>query len=494
MVKYQEYNQEQNFFIAIDKDINFPEGSFVRFINDFVDKHIDINNFQEKRKNDKIGAPAKHAKMMLKVIFYGLSQGIYSMRMIASKYIPYHLDFIYLSGYQTVDHSTLSRFINLYRKEIIEIFTRTLYISHNMEYVTKELVAIDGCKIKANASKKFTGSYKTFQKRKETYKKMIKNLMERMERMNAREIKGEITKREVKKEKERIKRLKNSYNYALRRVEEFIEESNEDESKKKGQVNLIDRDSGLMEKDNKYFQGYNCQVAANDYGLIIHNDVTGKASDRGLTEDVVKETINKLKETGIEEKIIEGYNFLLDKGYHNSESIGNIMREGYKVLIPFHENKGIEVSSKVLSNHCKISKKGKVCNIECPGGLKARREKAIKDRDNYFYKFFFYKGQCQGCKYYEKCSGLVKNAKKFSIKKEIFDNLKELNELRNKMKDKDKKDKYNKRMGIVEPVFGTIANRGFKTFLVRGKEKVKCQWSMLSTAFNLRRLFSLQNE
>lgn len=185
-----------------------------------------------------------------------------------------------------------------------------------------------------------------------------------------------------------------------------------------------------MEKDNKYFQGYNCQVAANDYGLIIYNDVTGKASDRGLTEDVVKETIKRLKETGIEEERIEGYNFLLDKGYHNSESIGNIMREGYKVLIPFHENKRIEGSRKVLSNHCKISKKGKVCKIECPGGLIARREKAIKDRDNYFYKFFFYKGQCQGCKYYEKCSGRVKNEKKFSIKKEIFDNLKELNELR----------------------------------------------------------------
>ena len=185
---------------AIDKDVNFPEGSFVRFINDFIEKHIDIDIFKEKRKNDKIGAPAKHAKMMLKVIFYGLSLGIYSMRMIASKYIPYHLYFIYLSGYQTVDHSTLSRFINTYIKEIIEIFTRTLYISHNMGYVTKELVAIDGCKIKANASKKFTGSYKTFQKRKETYKKMIKNLMERLERVNAREIKGEVTKEEVEKE------------------------------------------------------------------------------------------------------------------------------------------------------------------------------------------------------------------------------------------------------------------------------------------------------
>ena len=59
MEKYQEYIQEQNFFIAIDKDVNFPQGSFVRFINDFVEKNIDIENFQKKRKNDKIVARHK---------------------------------------------------------------------------------------------------------------------------------------------------------------------------------------------------------------------------------------------------------------------------------------------------------------------------------------------------------------------------------------------------------------------------------------------------
>ena len=53
---------------------------------------------------------------------------------------------------------------------------------------------------------------------------------------------------------------------------------------------------------------------------------------------------------------------------------------------------------------------------------------------------------------------------------------------------------YNKRLGIVESVFGTITeHRKFRQFLVRGKEKVKMQWSMVCSAFNLRRLFSLMN-
>ena len=45
MAKYQEYNQKKNYFIPINKDINFPDGSFVRFINDFIDKNIDIKLF-----------------------------------------------------------------------------------------------------------------------------------------------------------------------------------------------------------------------------------------------------------------------------------------------------------------------------------------------------------------------------------------------------------------------------------------------------------------
>ena len=57
MVKYQEYNQEQNFFIVIDKDINFPEGSYIRFINDFIEKNIDIEIFEKRKRMIKLVHP-----------------------------------------------------------------------------------------------------------------------------------------------------------------------------------------------------------------------------------------------------------------------------------------------------------------------------------------------------------------------------------------------------------------------------------------------------
>ncbi len=66
MAKYKPYTQDQVFLIPFDVNINIPEGTFIRFLNDFFDKHM------------------------------------------------------------YVDHVTLSRFLTLYKEEITEIFTRTL--------------------------------------------------------------------------------------------------------------------------------------------------------------------------------------------------------------------------------------------------------------------------------------------------------------------------------------------------------------------------------
>ena len=86
------------------------------------------------------------------------------MRELSGEYLEKHIDYIYLSGNQIGHHSILSCFINYYIDEIKEIFAVILYIANNMGYVSKQLVDIDGCKIKANASKKFTGNYENFLK------------------------------------------------------------------------------------------------------------------------------------------------------------------------------------------------------------------------------------------------------------------------------------------------------------------------------------------
>jgi len=476
---YKYYNQAQKLFIILDEDTNFPKGSFIRFLNDFIEEQIDTKPFEIKRKNNNGGAPAKHVKMMLKIIFYAFSQGIYSMRKIASKFLSCHTAFIYLSGYQTVNHSTLSRFINYYLSEIQDIFTKILYITNNLGYVTKNLIAIDGCKIKANASKKFTGNYAIFEKKKKTYEKMIAKLLERANRI-------EDSSFDKDKEIKNIGRLKNNYENSLKKINSFLKDC-DDKNKK---VNLTDKDSCLMEKDNKYFSGYNCQTAVNEHGLIAMNDVVSNASDRGITEEMVMAVNDNLKDSGIPET--KNINYLMDKGYHDSEAIGNLIKKSFDIYIPFHKRKALDNSKNVTTTHCKIWKSGSNCFLECPGGRVFEQIKVSLDGGNYFYKFYVRREGCKDCKYCNKCIDLVKKQKRFVVKKEVFDNLKELNHLREKMDIPFNKDIYNKRLGTVEPVFGTICeHRGFKKFLVRGIEKVQTQWNMVCSSFNLRRLFKL---
>ncbi len=359
-----------------------------------------------------------------------------------------------------------------------------------MGYITKKLIAIDGCKLKANASKKFTGDYEIFQKKKLLYEKMIVNLLKRSQRVEERENAGIIDKEEADKEIININRLEKNYSNSLDRIDNFLKDCKDEDKKKK--INLTDKDSGLMQKGNKYFQGYNCQIGVNDNGILVMNDVLTSASDRGFGEDMVRQSISSLKENNYSDNEINKITFLLDKGYNDSSTIGNLLRDDYNILIPFYKRISIDEAKKISREHCKIWKDDNCCYLECPGGITKTSKKAVNDRGIYFYKFFFNKSECKKCKYFMKCSGLIKNEKKFNVKREVLDNALEVDILKTRMDDIENIDLYNKRLAKAESVFGiTTDKRGFNSFFVRGKEKVKCYWSMVSSVYNLRRIHSL---
>ncbi len=493
MANYKEYNQEQLTMIQFDPEIHFAEGSFVRYVNDYFEENVDIKVFASKRKNDFGGAGAFNPIMLLKIIFYAFSQGIYSMRELSEKYLMRHIDFIYLSGYQYVEHSTLSIFINMYREEITDILTDAVYIANNLGYVSKDLIALDGSKVKANANKKFTWDYEVFKKKKKIYEKMTENLLKRAERLEAKYKKGDISKQEVEKERKNIERLENSYKNALGRIKEFLKETKEEDKDKK--VNLIDPDSALMEKDKKIFQGYNCQISISDSGIIVSNEVNGKASDRGQLEERIQETSEDLRELKISKEEIKQISYLADKGYSHSEQVGNLVREGYDIYIPMKEY-GQEVSEgeNIRSKHCKIYKEGNKCYLECPGGQKmiSNKVKTKKDLEYSCYVFYPDKEICKLCEYYNRCAGRIKRGKEFEIGCEVFNNLDEIEEIKEKMNSGAGKDKYNKRFWLGEFGFGIMKeHRRFRQFLVRGIEKVRLQWAMVCGAFNLSRIWAL---
>ncbi len=486
MAKYKTYTQEQTFLIPFDVDINIPERSYTRFLNDFFDKHVSMGIFESKRKNDFCGKPAKHCIMMLKIIFYSFSLGIYSMRELSERYLMKHIEFIYLSGNQFVDHSTLSRFINLYKEEITEIFAKTVYIANNLGYIRKSLLAIDSCPISANASRKFTGNSKIFKKKKEIHKVMIKNLLKRTEKL-----KEEEDEKEREKNKKNIKRLRKSYENTLEKIENFLEEAEERvEQKREKQVNLTDKDSGLIKKGEKYIQGYNCHIGTDEGGIIIATEVTGNAADKTKLKKMVKESEKSLKKAKIEDKKIKGIEFLLDKGYRNNKELVGLIQEGYNINIPLKAyEQDVEEGKKITNENCKLYTKEEKKYLECPGKQEIEGRKAKRGE---IYKFTARGSVCRKCKYTKQCYGLLKGRKIFEVSAEVYDNYNELEEIRKKQTTWEGRNKYNKRFWLGEYPFGVITEQmKFKKFLVKGINKVKTHWNMACTVFNLRRVWVL---
>ena len=500
MANYKSYQQEQTFLIPFDVDTNIPQGSFPRFLSDFFNEHADISFFGKKRKNDFGGKPAKHCIMMLKIIFYAFSQGIYSMRELSDKYLMKHIEFIYLSGNQHVDHSTLSRFINLYQEEITEIFIKTVYVANNLGYIRKNLTAIDSTPIRANANQKFTGKTETFKKKKIVYEKMIIKLLHRSEKLEEKESKE--AEDQIRKEKENIERLKRSYTSTIRKINQFLDEAenNQDQdTNHKGEEywkNLTDKDSCMYRKNKKFLQAYNCQAGVDDSGIIVGTDVSKTIADQTELKNMVKKCEKNLTNVGVNEEEIKKIGFLLDRGYVNAGEIGELTREGYDLYMLLKEyNLEVKDGKKISVENCDIyrDKDGKV-KLKCPGGQEIIHSKYLKKwYKEYYYKFYAKRKECPTCEHYINCAGTIKSGKKeFSLKKETVDNLDELQKIREKMETWEGRNKYNKRFWLGEHGFGIIkGKRKFEQFLVRGRDKVKQQWTMICIAFNLRKIWSL---
>ena len=122
---------------------------------------------------------------MLGVIFYGISQGVMTSRKM-ERACRNHLGFMYVSGHGKPDHATICRFINEHFEGIKEVFSQLLYMAHEQGYLDYREIATDGTKIRANASKRFSGTIRDFEKRKRKLEEKIGQALEKLKQAEGR--------------------------------------------------------------------------------------------------------------------------------------------------------------------------------------------------------------------------------------------------------------------------------------------------------------------
>ena len=180
-----------------------PEGHLAHFISDTVDT-LDLSAFHARYDKDGPRNQPFHPAMMVKVLVYGYASGVFSSRKIARK-LHEDVAFRVLAAGNFPAHRTIRDFRALHLKELSELFVQIVRLAREMGLVKLGTIAVDGTKVKANASRHKAMSYGHMLKAEAELKTQIDALLKRAQQADEAEknepdldIPAEVERREAR--------------------------------------------------------------------------------------------------------------------------------------------------------------------------------------------------------------------------------------------------------------------------------------------------------
>jgi len=180
-----------------------PEGHLAHFISDTVDT-LGLSAFHARYDKDGPRNQPFHPAMMVKVLVYGYATGCFSSRKIAKK-LHEDVAFRVLAAGNFPAHRTIRDFRAFHLKELSELFVQVVRLAREMGLVKLGTIAVDGTKVKANASRHKAMSYSHMLKAEAELKAQIDALLKRAQQADEAEknepeldIPAEIARREAR--------------------------------------------------------------------------------------------------------------------------------------------------------------------------------------------------------------------------------------------------------------------------------------------------------
>jgi transposase len=405
-----------------------PSDHLAYFISDVVD-NLDLSAIMERYAGEERGYPPYHPAMMVKVLLYAYCTGVASSRKI-EKRLCEDIAFRVLAANNTPDFRTISDFRKDHLKALAGLFLQVLKLCQKAGLVKLGHVALDGTKIKANASKHKAMSYKRMKEEEARLEAEVAELLKKAEIVDEEEDqrygkgkKGDELPKELAFRESRLKKIREAK--AALEAEAHLEAEKKPEKNDgdgtppdKAQRNFTDPDSHIMPASGgKHFiQAYNAQAAVDSANqVIVAAEVTNKPTDRGQAEpmmEVVKANTGQLP-----------CQISADAGYFSSDAVSNLTALGIDVYMPPDK----------IGHRFTLSPAPRGRIPQCL---------SIADR------------------------------------------------MRRKLRTKKGKECYGLRKELPEPVFGQIKQvRGFDHFLLRGLDNVSSEWKVICTGHNLLKLF-----
>ncbi len=418
-----------------------PEDHLAWFVRDAV-QSLDADALLDHYRVSGKGELPYDPRMMLRVLIYAYSTGTFSSRKIARQ-LEENVAYRVLAENQMPKHRTISRFRQVHLDQFSDLFVQVVRLAAESGLAKVGTLAIDGSKVKANASKHKAMSYDRMNKEEERLKREIQAITKMAADVDEAEdvefgpdFRGDELPEELARRETRLKAIQEARERLERRKAEEARETDamrkqkaEEEGreppkerpdrrkhpkgqpKPKDQENFTDPDSRIMKTSKGFQQSFNAQVAVDGKSqLVVTTKVTDCSAD---TEELIP--MVELAMANTEQPVDR---VLADAGYRSEENFVAL------------ENAGID---------------GYV-----PIGRQDKSAPTVKDDSP--------------------ATGRMQR----------------------KLRTKRGRARYRKRKHLVESPFGWVKNvLGFRDFSLRGLRKVRGEWNLVCLALNLRRMRGL---
>jgi len=435
------YEPNQTFLLPPSPSEWLAEDHLVYFVSEIIDR-LELGKFYARYEGDGRRNQPYDPALLVKVLVYGYATRVFSSRQLARKLYE-DVGFRVLGAGNFPSHRTICEFRMRHLPELKELFVAVARLAKEMGLVKLGTVALDGTKVKAQASKHKAMSYGRMKEQEQKLKAEIQALLERARQTDVQEDaqwgtdqSEEPLPQELKRRQDRLAKIE----AAKQRLEERQAQADrergrhpDDEQRRgdgagrpfkrpfgvpqdKAQDNFTDPQSRIMKMGGSFEQCYNAQAVVDaDSQLIVAIGLGNNAADNEQLVpmvDAVKENL------GLLPKRVLG-----DAGFRSEDGFTKLATQKYE---------GMEVL-------VALGREGK--------------DQAAIDPKLY--------------------PATVRMAERLASK--------------------EGQAHYRRRKAIVEPVFGWIKHAmRFRQFSLRGIDKVAGEWGLVCLALNLRRMWALQ--
>lgn len=439
---YREWSPDRVFMFPPSPQDWLPEDDLVYFLLDTV-ATLDLSPFFAHYERELRGQPPFHPRMMITLLLYCYATGTRSSRKIMRR-CQVDVACRIIVGDDIPGFRSISDFRKTHLARLETLFVDVLKLCALAGLAKVGTIALDGTKVKANASRHKAMSYDRMPKEEARLKEEIAKLLAEAESADATEdadhgpdrrgdeLPEELARRQTRLAKiQEAKALLEERARAEAAADAARREAQEKPSPKvapadavpapKDQINFTDPESRIMKTANKgWDQCGNAQAVANDHQIILAADVTDQTNDKRQVVPMVDQARTNLEAAGVTQPIGAA---VIDSGYYS---------EANATVLQAHGIDGY-IATERLKHHEEIPEapRGRI-----PAHLSPKQRMARKLRTK--------KGRAT----------------------------------------------YAKRKGIIEPIFGQLKQvLGFRQFSLRGLASMRGEWRLMCTVHNLLKLW-----